>query len=228
MLQEIGMTLHDAMAWTMDLRGELIKNRLELMDTALQHKDKEAVYRHLFELSQLTETVCKELRGAMTEFYDNLQLMGMFHKLLPFPQTDDVAVSIEGNCLKLELPAILPFNSGGSVNYLHEKVYGALKQVIREKKLPRPFFDGRCAVVYLHHYAARNGTIHHLRDYDNLEHRCITNALASLLMCGDGPNCMISLDILVPGERNFTEIRLLPEREFRQLVASEKLAIPTE
>ena len=36
--------------------------------------------------------------------------------------------------------------------YLHEQVLWALEDLIREKKLPRPFFTERCALVYLHHY----------------------------------------------------------------------------
>ena len=226
MLQDIGAILHDNMAWTVDLRGELIKNRLELMETALQDADRDAIYRHLFELSQLTETICKELRGAMTEFYNHLQLVGMFPALLPYPQADGISISVKGNYLVLELPSILPFSAGGSVYYLHEQVRSTLEQLIRERRLPRPFFNERCAVVFLHHYAAREGVIRHLRDYDNLEHRCITNVLASLLMCGDGPDCMISLDILAPGDRDFTEIRIMPLPEFHRFAASENFDYP--
>ena len=60
------------------------------------------------------------------------------------------------------------------------------------EKLPRPFFTERCALVYLHHYRVQEGVIHHLRDYDNVEHRCVTNALAALAMWGDSPHCIIS------------------------------------
>lgn len=221
MLQEIGIILHDNMVWTIDLRGELIKNRLALMETSLRDADRDAVYRHLLELSQLSETICKELRRAMMEFYNHLQLAGMPPALLPYPCSEDVTVSVEGNCLKLELPALLPFNAKGSAYYLHEKLRCALERILRERGLPRPFFDERCAVVFLHHYAARKGAVRYLRDYDNLEHRCITNVLASLLMRGDGPECMISMDVLAPGERDFTEIRILPETEFRRFAASE-------
>ena len=104
------------------------------------------------------------------------------------------SLSLWGDLIKnrLEAPAILPFCSGGSVYYLHEQVLWALEGLIREQKLPRPFFTQRCALVYLHHYRVQEGVIHHCRDYDNVEHRCVTNALAALAMWGDSPHCIIS------------------------------------
>jgi len=221
MKQEIAKMLKQDMSWALDLRGELIKNRLALMETAMESTDQTAIYRHLSELSKLTETLCRELREAMTTFFSDLQLVGVFPELIPFPNGGEVTVTIDGDCLKLELPALLPFSAGGSVYYLHEQVRAALEQAIRERKLPRPIFNERCALVFIHHYANRRGAVRYLRDYDNLEHRCITNALAMLAMWDDSPECIISLDILAPGERDFTEIRIMPLPAFKRFAASE-------
>ena len=223
MQQEIGEMLKQSMTRVLNLRGVRIKDRLALIDTALQNDDPQAIYRYLFELSRQAETFCKELREVMITFYSDLQLAGIFHPLLPYPQTDDVMVSVDGNCLKLKFGAILPFSAGGSAYYLHEHVRNALERIIRERKLPRPFFNERCAVVFLHHYAIAKGIVRFLRDYDNVEHRCITNVLASLSMCGDGPQCMIALDILAPDNQDFTEVRIMPISDFKQFVASENL-----
>ena len=223
MQQEIGEMLKQRTTRVLDLRGEQIKDRLVQIETALQNNNSQAIYRYLFEFSQQAEIFCKELRKAMATFYNDLQLVGVFHPLLPYPQSDDVAVFVDGNCLKLKFSAILPFSAGGSVYYLHEQVRNALERVIRERKLPRPFFNERCAVVFLHHYAAAKGITRFLRDYDNVEHRCITNVLASLSMYGDGPQCMIALDILAPGNQDFTEVRIMPISDFKQFVASENL-----
>lgn len=223
MQTEIGKMLRQDMSWALDLRGELIKNRLALIEAAMKNEDKNAIYRHLFELSKLSETLCKELREAMTSFFSDLQLVGVFPELQPFPQGSDVTVSAKGDRLDLELPAILPFSAGGSVYYLHEQVRAALEQAIRERKLPRPMFNERCALVFIHHYVSHRGAVRYLRDYDNLEHRCITNALAALAMGGDSPNCMVSLDILAPGERDYTEIRIMPVSDFRRFAASEEI-----
>ena len=149
--------------------------------------------------------------------------MGLFPALMPYPHGGEVKAVVEEGCIRLEAPAILPFCSGGSVYYLHEQVLWALEDLIREKKLPRPFFTERCALVYLHHYQEDAGLTHYLRDYDNVEHRCVTNALAALAMWGDSPDCIVSLDVLVPGERDFTEICVMTMEKFREFVLSEKI-----
>lgn len=228
MQKVIGTMLNDRMLQPLALRGELIKNRLELMDSALECTDIHAIYRHLFELSQLTETLCRELREATTEFYSNLQLIKLFPTLMPYPHGAEVKVTVGEGCIRLEAPGILPFCSGGSVYYLHEQVRWVLEDLIRQKKIPRPFFTQRCALVYLHHYRAQEGLVRRLRDYDNIEHRCVTNALAALAMWGDGPDCIISLDVLAPGERDFTEICVMTMEKFREFVMSEKIEFQME
>ena len=228
MQKVIGTILKDKMLHALDLRGELIKNRLKLMDDALECVDTNAIYRHLFELSQLTETLCRELREAAVGFYSNLQVIHFYPALMPCPHGGEVKASADESCIRLGAPAILPFCSGGSVYYLHEQVRWALEALIREKKLPRPFFTQRCALVYLHHYRQEPGNIRCLRDYDNVEHRCVTNVLASLAMWGDSPECIISLDVLAPGDRDFTEIRVMTMERFREFVLSDEIEFQAE
>lgn len=126
MQQEIGEMLKHALLWALDIRGELIRERLVLMDDALKNEDNPAIYRHLFELARFTEMLCKELRAPLGTLYNDLQLIGVFHPLVPYPQVDMAAISVDGNCLRLEFAALLPFSAGGSAHYLHEQVYGAL------------------------------------------------------------------------------------------------------
>ena len=78
-------------------------------------------------------------------------------------------------------------------------------------------------MVFIHHYCAGIGHLRHLRDYDNLEHRCVTNVLANHMLWGDSPKCMVAMDVLAPGETNFTEVRIMPISAFRDFVMSEKL-----
>ena len=223
MQKVIGTILKDEVLHSLTLRGDLLKSRLELMDSALECSDTNAVYRHLSQFSRLTELLCRELREATREFYGNLQTVELFPILLPYPHGGEVKAVVEDGYIRLEAPTILPFCSGGSVYYLHEQVLWALEDLIREKKLPRPFFTERCALVYLHHYQEDAGLTHYLRDYDNVEHRCVTNALAALAMWGDRPDCIVSLDVLAPGERDFTEICVMTMEKFREFVLSEKI-----
>lgn len=121
------------------------------------------------------------------------------------------------------MAAMLPFPSNGSAFFLHDQLDWALRRFLLEHQLPTPIFTERCAVVFLHHYGPGKADIRHLRDYDNVEHRCITNVLASHLLWGDSPKCMIGMDVLAPGDHNFTEIRIMPLPAFRAFVMSEKI-----
>lgn len=46
-------------------------------------------------------------------------------------------------------------------------------------------------------------------------------------MRGDGPNYMIAMDLLAPGDRDFTEVRMMPLADFKQFVMSENLGFST-
>lgn len=221
MQMDLAKTLREKMTKRLDYRSRQIDNRLQVMEALLPGAEG-AVYQQLYELSGQVELLCKELREAMTEFYDDLQLTGVWPVLRPYPFAAQVKATVEKDSLRLILPEMLPFPIGGSVYYLHEQVKGALEKLIRERKLPWPLFNERCALVYLHHYDAGKPA-RRLRDYDNVEHRCITNALAALTMWGDGPGCMVSLDVLAPGGHDFTEIRILPLSRFREFALSEEI-----
>ena len=221
MQKDLAKTLREKMTKRLTYRSQQIDDRLQVMEALLPGAGK-AVYQQLYELSGQVELLCKELRETMTEFYDDLQLTGVWPVLRPYPFATQVKATVEKDCVRLVLPEMLPFPIGGSVYYLHEQVKMALEKLIRERKLPRPLFNERCALVYLHHYDSGKPA-RRLRDYDNVEHRCITNALAALTMWGDDPNCMVSLDILAPGDHNFTEICILPLSRFREFALSEKM-----
>ena len=226
MQKDLAKTLLEKMTKRLDYRSGQIGNRLQVMEALLPGAGK-AVYQQLYELSGQVELLCKELRETMTEFYDDLQLTGVWPVLRPYPFATQVKATVEKDCVRLVLPEMLPFPIGGSVYYLHEQVKMALEKLIRERKLPRPLFNERCALVYLHHYDSSKPA-RRLRDYDNVEHRCITNALAALTMWGDGPGCMLSLDVLAPGDYNFTEICILPLSRFREFALSEEMGFLPE
>lgn len=221
MYEDFEKELRKGMTKRLAYRSDQINIRLRVMEELVPGVGG-AVYQQLYELSRQVELLCKELREELVKFYDDLQLMGNLPPLQPYPLDTQVKVTVRENCVCLELPEMLPYPTEGSVYYLHEQVKSALERLIREQKLPRPIFQERCALVFLHHYDTRKPG-RYLRDYDNVEHRCITNALAALAMWGDGPNCMISLDVLAPGDHDFTEIRIMPISAFREFALSEEI-----
>lgn len=223
MFQAIMDALQRRIIGRLGRRTKRIKQELARMDIALENGQNDAVYGRLSELARLSELLCLDLREAMTSFYDDLQISGFFPPFRPYPQADEVEITLEGGCISIKFASMLPFPASGSVYYLHERVDQVLRRFMLSHKLPRPLITERCAVVFLHHYGPGKADLRHLRDYDNVEHRCITNVLAAHLLWGDSPKCMIGMDVLAPGDHNFTEVRLMPLPVFREFVMSEKI-----
>ena len=129
MQKDLAKTLLEKMTKLLDYRSGQIGNRLQVMEALLPGAGK-AVYQQLYELSGQVELLCKELRETMTEFYDDLQLTGVWPVLRPYPFATQVKATVEKDCVRLVLPEMLPFPIGGSVYYLHEQVKMALEKLI--------------------------------------------------------------------------------------------------
>lgn len=223
MYQAIMDALHRRIFGRLRRRTKQIKDDFTRMKTALSDGQNEAVYDRLAEMARHSELLCMNLREALTAFHRDLQTTGFFPPLLPCPQGGEVEITLENGYISVKMAAMLPFPSNGSAFFLHDQLDRALRRFLLERKLPTPIFTERCAAVFLHHYGPGKAEIRHLRDYDNVEHRCVTNVLASHLLWGDSPKCIISMDVLAPGDHNFTEILMMPLPAFRAFVASEKI-----
>ncbi|MDR1704984.1 MAG: DUF6100 family protein [Clostridiales bacterium] len=193
------------------------------MDTALENRRYDKLYEHLASTAGHIERMTRDLRETLICFHGDLQLTDALEPYQPYPLAREVEIDIEDGSITVKMPAMLPFPADGPVYYLHELLDKALDTYVKEKSLPRPFFTERAAVVFMHHYAEGAQNIRHLRDYDNVEHRCVTNVLAAHLLWGDNPKCIVSMDVLAPGKINFTEVRVMPISVFREFVMSEKL-----
>lgn len=228
MIKEMFEALRCRMMGRLKRRSKRIDGALEQMEMALRDGPSDTVYKSLSETARQVELLCLDLRGAMIRFHSDLQLVGVLPPSTPYPQGGEVEVALEDGYISIKMAAMLPFPSNGSVYFLHEQLRRALEQFVQKNSLPRPFFTERCAVVFLHHYGPGGDDLRHLRDYDNVEHRCVTNVLAADLLWGDSPKCMISMDVLAPGDYNFTEIRIMPLPALRSFVMSEKIEFKPE
>lgn len=204
-------------------REEMINGRIGKIRGFILNENGSGIYREIAEMSHHAELLVKELRDLLTGFHDELQASGLTPGCKICPQLPGIDINIEEKCIRITMDGIMPYPLKGSVYYLHNKLDAVLERFVTEKALPRPFFTQRCAVVFLHHYGGSKKQLRHLRDYDNVEHRCITNVLAAHLMWGDSPRCMICLDVLASGDSNYTEIRVMPLPDFRAFVMSENI-----
>ncbi len=193
------------------------------MDTAIGFEQREAVYEALSDLAKCVEALGKDLREASVLLCQDLQNTGFMPPEIPYPAGGEAEVAWVDGCLCLTFSEMLPYPVSGPVYYLHEQVEQALEAFIREYEPPVPLYDERCAVVFLHHYESSRQALRHLRDYDNVEHRCITNVIASKALWGDNPRCMIQMDVLAPGDHNYTEVRVMPLSKFQEFAMSEEI-----
>ena len=185
--------------------------------------DDAAVYEDLAGLSREIDRVTKALREAITGFYDELRSLGRKPPEIPMEDPPGLEVDVSGPDVRVEIDGILPFPITGSVYYLHEKLDTALARFREETPVPRPLFTERCAVVFIHHYLREGKAAREIRDYDNMERRCILNVLARHFTRDDSPGCLVTMDVIAPGERNFTEIRIMTIPRFREFAMSENI-----
>lgn len=178
----------------------------------------------LAEITRHTELLAMELRELLLCCHSELQALGECPKQRAMPDAPGIQIEIDPPCARIIVDGILPYPLKGGVHYLHSKLDDALSRHFRDNVLPRPLFEQRCAVVFLHRYTGTSWRLRHIRDYDNVEHRCITNVITRHFLPDDTPACYIGMDILAPGDVNQTEIRLMPIPAFQAFVASGEIA----
>jgi hypothetical protein len=228
MLEGIALELEKEMHEIINDREKKITGHLKRIRTFLEVENHPRVYGEIAEISRHTELMVRDLRETMTGFYNMLQISGIQPMKQLYPGLPNIDISEDNGCVAIKLDAMMPYPIKGRVYYLHDKLDMALERFYEERKPPRPYFTERCAVVFLHHYGSASEDLRHLRDYDNVERRCITNVLAAHLLWGDSPKCMIGMDVLAPGERNYTEIRVMPLPQFRDFATSKDIEFTPE
>jgi len=208
---------------TIEDRGEKIGKLIGKIRALLplEKTDGEAVYGHLADIIRNTELLVNEVREEVIGFHGKLELLGLVQGELPYSGPPGFSLEVKGRSIYILFDAMLPFLLKGYIYYLHDGLDRKLEQMARDGKLPK--IRERCGVVFLHHYHAATGEMRSLRDYDNLERRCVLNVLARHFLWGDSPHQIVSMDVLAPGDSNYTEVRILPIPEFREFVMSEEM-----
>jgi len=208
---------------TIEDRGEKIGKLIGKIRTLLplEETDGEAVYGHLADIIRHAELLVREIRTEAGAFHQNMQLLGLVSGEIPYAGFPGFDMRIVGRGIHVIFDGMLPYPAKGHVYYLHDGLDMQLEQMAQDGKLPK--IRERCGVVFLHHYHATSGEMRSLRDYDNLERRCVLNVLARHFLWGDSPHQIVSMDVLAPGDSNYTEVRILPIPEFRAFVMSEEM-----
>lgn len=168
--------------------------------------------------------MCHDLRGTVALEYDNLPFPDISEREpLRLPEAPYIKAMMREEILTIRADAILPFAIKGPAHYLLGELDTALSRLLRERDRIPPIFTGPCAVLFWHHYdqQGRHFARRQLRDFDNVEHRAVLNTLSRYCLWDDGPCNIILMDALMLGNRDFTEILVMPIERFTAYLMSE-------
>lgn len=115
----------------------------------------------------------------------------------------------------VHLPALLPKKEKGSPDYLRAPLYRALGEFIQNVQTDMPVRTGSCVIVFRHRYD-RTRPERRARDHDNIEVNVIVDVIALFLLHDDSPLLCDHHYCTVMGDRDETEIYIIPREEFPQ------------
>ena len=118
----------------------------------------------------------------------------------------------EEGWLVISVPALLPKRNKGNPQYIREIVQDALKA----------FFDGKnfkkiekCIFIYEHIYDEHRPK-RQWRDHDNIEVKAVTDIISLFALRDDSAYVCSNVHISRSGEKNRTNIYLIPETDFEK------------
>ena len=123
----------------------------------------------------------------------------------------------------LRMPMLLPKKERGSAAFVRMLLLPALRRFFQGKP---PVRISPCVLVFRHVYA-RDRPDRALRDHDNIETNMAADCVALYVMEDDNPAACSQYECTAKGDRERTEIYVVPQAEFPQWLLSEK-SMPEE
>lgn len=123
----------------------------------------------------------------------------------------------------LRMPMLLPKKERGSAAFVRMLLLPALRRFFQGKP---PVRISPCVLVFRHVYA-RDRPDRALRDHDNIETNMAADCVALYVMEDDNPAACSQYECSAQGDRERTEIYVVPQTEFPQWLLSEK-SMPEE
>ena len=123
----------------------------------------------------------------------------------------------------LRIPFLLPIKETGSTAYVRSLVYPSLRRFFQ--RIPPPRYSP-CVLIFRHVYA-RARPERRFRDHDNIETNMVADAVALYTMEDDGPRVCSHYACTALGDRERTEVYVVPEGDFPLWLMSEK-SMPEE
>lgn len=138
------------------------------------------------------------------------------------PTPVEIGFTWEG-WFSLRMPMLLPKKERGSAAFVRMLLLPALRRFFQGKP---PVRISPCVLVFRHVYA-RDRPDRALRDHDNIETNMAADCVALYVMEDDNPAACSKYECSAKGDRERTEIYVVPQTEFPQWLLSEK-SMPEE
>lgn len=154
--------------------------------------------------------------------------MGRPHVFFDIDQKSEVPTPVEVGFTRegwfsLRMPMLLPKKERGSAAFVRMLLLLALRRFFQGKP---PVRISPCVLVFRHVYT-RDRPDRALRDHDNIETNMAVDCVALYVMEDDNPTACSKYECSAKGDRERTEIYVVPQAEFPQWLLSEK-SMPEE
>lgn len=196
---------------------KLLYKAWQELEDQIKVKDENGAYASSLETAYIGERLILQLRDLAT--YPN-EIKREEYVANAIKETALVEVGFtKENWFHLSIPALLPRKEKGNPEYIRSLIYPAMSDFFKNK-IVRKFQN--CTLVYLHTYD-KTRPRREWRDHDNIEINAVSDIVALYVMVDDNPHVCEHYYASKSGEKNRTEVFVLPKRDLEKFRVKEGL-----
>ena len=166
--------------------------------------------------ARIAESVALKTR-ALPAYTGHPQAEAMIQELIAEAVPVEMGFTDEG-WFSLRMPILLPRKEKSSRSYLRGFLYPALERFSHGKGKIR---YRNCVLIFRHVYD-RNRPEREHRDHDNIELNAVVDAIAMFFLVDDTPLECRHYYCSAAGEKEMTEVYIVPREDFESWLAMEK------
>ena len=189
---------------------------LKMLCTIGESRDLETVLKLSVTSAKLSEGIALKTR-ALPAYTGHPQAERMAQEAISESVPVDIRLTEEG-WFYLCMPILLPRKEKSPRSYLRGFLYPALAAFARERP-PIRYRD--CVMIFRHTYD-HNRPEREYRDHDNIELNTVVDAVAMFFLVDDTPFECRHYYCSVVGDKESTEVFIVPQNEFGVWLAQEK------
>ena len=188
-----------------------------IMGQRIRMGDENGTYEDSVEAARIGERLILQLRDLVI-CSNLLERKDIVKECIQEMDLVEVGFTEEG-WFRLSIPALLPKKEKGNPEYIRSLIYPVMINFFRENWIKK-FED--CTLVYLHVYDEKRPK-RAWRDHDNIEINAVTDIVALFVMLDDNPHVCEHYYASKSGEKNRTEVFVLPKRDLENFRIKEGL-----